>query len=292
MKVVLATDGSKNSLHAAKVLAALPCREPLEVEVVSAVVHPSLHPADTSATWPQEFWDELNAAANAAADQVATIVQGAATNVTPTVCEGHAGQVIVQRAADISADLIVLGAQGHSAIGRVMLGSVSDYVANHADCSVLVVRGSAAGQEVPRAITIAYDGSRRAEIAVDQYGQFDWPASTTTRVVTIVPMIRFFGKDILPEALGHRTEQHQIAGRASEHAAQRIAAAGPKPSCRVVEAEHVGQGIIDQADEQASDLIMIGDSGLGAISQMMLGSVSKFVLRHATVSVWIARRRD
>ena len=38
------------------------------------------------------------------------------------------------------ADLIVMGTKGLSAIARVLLGSVSTRVVQHATCSVLVVR--------------------------------------------------------------------------------------------------------------------------------------------------------
>ncbi|CAI7934485.1 unnamed protein product [Closterium sp. NIES-54] len=53
---------------------------------------------------------------------------------------GDAREVIVARAAAIKADLIVMGTRGMGAISRAMLGSVSDYVVNHATCAVLIVR--------------------------------------------------------------------------------------------------------------------------------------------------------
>lgn len=43
-------------------------------------------------------------------------------------------------AAEPSADLIVLGAQGLTGMDRFLLGSVSEKVLRHAPCSVLVVR--------------------------------------------------------------------------------------------------------------------------------------------------------
>ncbi len=52
--------------------------------------------------------------------------------------------MIVDQAADYKADVIVLGAIGHSAVFRILLGSTADYVANHASCSVLIARPSSA----------------------------------------------------------------------------------------------------------------------------------------------------
>lgn len=53
---------------------------------------------------------------------------------------GDAGQVICATAEELSADVIVMGSRGHGFLGRVLLGSVSEYVVRNAPCPVLVVR--------------------------------------------------------------------------------------------------------------------------------------------------------
>jgi nucleotide-binding universal stress UspA family protein len=47
---------------------------------------------------------------------------------------------VVQAANELSADLIVVGSRGHGRLEESLLGSVSDAVARHARCSVLIVR--------------------------------------------------------------------------------------------------------------------------------------------------------
>lgn len=60
---------------------------------------------------------------------------------TITVTEGHPAHALVEAAA--TADLVAVGRRGERpALG---LGSVSEHVAHHAPCSVLVVRGPASG---------------------------------------------------------------------------------------------------------------------------------------------------
>jgi nucleotide-binding universal stress UspA family protein len=56
------------------------------------------------------------------------------------VYEGNARVEIVDRAAEWHADLIVVGSQERHGLDRFLIGSVSEYVARHAPCSVEIVR--------------------------------------------------------------------------------------------------------------------------------------------------------
>jgi nucleotide-binding universal stress UspA family protein len=56
------------------------------------------------------------------------------------VREGDAKTQILEVAAEWKADLIVLGSHGRKGMDRFLLGSVSEGVARHAACSVLIVR--------------------------------------------------------------------------------------------------------------------------------------------------------
>jgi len=49
-------------------------------------------------------------------------------------------QAIVELAAKENVDLIVMGTRGMTGFKKLLLGSVSDGVVTHAQCSVLVVR--------------------------------------------------------------------------------------------------------------------------------------------------------
>jgi nucleotide-binding universal stress UspA family protein len=53
---------------------------------------------------------------------------------------GVAGERIVEYAADNNIELIMLATHGRSGPGRVILGSVADYVVRHARAPVLLVR--------------------------------------------------------------------------------------------------------------------------------------------------------
>ena len=53
---------------------------------------------------------------------------------------GHPAEQIIYRADAYGADLIVVGDRGRSKFARLVLGSVSKHVVEHADRPVLVVR--------------------------------------------------------------------------------------------------------------------------------------------------------
>ncbi len=58
------------------------------------------------------------------------------------IWEGDPAESIVEAAKSEGADVIVVGSHGRAALGRALIGSVSDQVVRHAPCPVMVVRPS------------------------------------------------------------------------------------------------------------------------------------------------------
>lgn len=58
--------------------------------------------------------------------------------VTTAPVQGHPAEVLMQQAE--GADLLVVGSRGHGTIVGALLGSVSQYLAAHAACPVVVIR--------------------------------------------------------------------------------------------------------------------------------------------------------
>ncbi|MGZ8438679.1 MAG: universal stress protein [Candidatus Limnocylindrales bacterium] len=56
------------------------------------------------------------------------------------IWEGDPAESIVEAAKSEGADIIVVGSHGRAALGRALIGSVSDQVVRHAPCPVMVVR--------------------------------------------------------------------------------------------------------------------------------------------------------
>ena len=60
--------------------------------------------------------------------------------ITTSVVSGLPKSAILEKAESFDADLIVVGSQGQGAFSRFLLGSVSQYLATHAKCSVMIVK--------------------------------------------------------------------------------------------------------------------------------------------------------
>ncbi|ONK61601.1 uncharacterized protein A4U43_C08F31660 [Asparagus officinalis] len=54
--------------------------------------------------------------------------------------EGDPRNVLCEAVEKYQADVLVVGSHGYGAIKRAVLGSVSDYCAHHANCTVMIVK--------------------------------------------------------------------------------------------------------------------------------------------------------
>jgi nucleotide-binding universal stress UspA family protein len=66
-------------------------------------------------------------------------------SVAEVVETGDPGRLLCTLASELNVDVIVVGSRGLGAVKRLLLGSVSSYVAHNAPCAVLIVPKDAAG---------------------------------------------------------------------------------------------------------------------------------------------------
>ena len=144
MKILLAIDDSKFSEAAIRMLVAqnhpskttvrvLHVVEPLETPYYPELVSP--YPASLGDIGKLRMKAGRELAARAAKK-----LHAAGFQVDSAVPLGYVRTTVVDVAAKWHADLIMVGSHGRKGVERVLLGSVSDYVARHAPCSVQIVR--------------------------------------------------------------------------------------------------------------------------------------------------------
>lgn len=145
MHVIIATDGSKQSLEAARYLRSTIDPDTISSVGVLAVTSPlAAVPFATESDGGLKGIDDLSfkTAAKKATAEVAEVLAGWGPKVTQQVRSGSAAAEIVKAAKAKDAGLIVL-ASSSSRAGAVLMGSVAHRVLNLATCPVLVWRPGA-----------------------------------------------------------------------------------------------------------------------------------------------------
>lgn len=150
MKILLAIDPSRNSetaLHAVSLQA-----RPQETEVrVLHVLQPVAFTAapQMAPTYTPEMEDQ-GSEAKVLVERTAARLREAGFRAESLLLKGDIRETIVDTAAEWPADLIVLGSHGSGGLRRLLLGSVAEFVARHAPCSVLIARPSSPAEPAPR----------------------------------------------------------------------------------------------------------------------------------------------
>lgn len=141
--IVVGIDGSDHARRALTEAAELALASGGTVHCVCGVHYPSAHEvAETLRQIPEEFrnsYDAMAAEREAIAD-AARYLTGLGVPHDGDLVEGHPAEVIIDEAERHDADLIVIGSRGLGRATRLLRGSVSHHVANHADRSVLIVK--------------------------------------------------------------------------------------------------------------------------------------------------------
>ncbi|MCA9125618.1 MAG: universal stress protein [Planctomycetales bacterium] len=290
MKILLATDGSRFANGAAAFLAHLPHAGKIDLVVLAVTEPVHLHGSDVVMDWIKKNQEAERGRAEEACQSAAAMFEGANVSVECRIVVGHAGRQIVATAKELGADLIVVGAEGHSVVARMLLGSVSDFVATHADCSVLVVRPNKSAGEPSKELhlCIAHDASDSAKRTITQLGAFDWQHHSSIDVVSVISLPFTYMDPPMEfdlEPIRTATEQ------AVQFSTESLRALTDDVTYHLVEANHVGDAIVRFAKQHNCDVVALGSTGLGLINHLLLGSVANYVLRHADCSIWITRER-
>lgn len=150
MKILVATDGSDCSVEALHSVANRPWPAATVIRVLSVeeliILDGQVAGYPLSSVYPQSLLEELTTQArdraSSAVKDAREILQSAGMEVLDgqAIELGEPRTVILDTAKTWGANLIVLGSHGRRGMDRFLMGSVSEAVAIHAECSVEVIR--------------------------------------------------------------------------------------------------------------------------------------------------------
>jgi nucleotide-binding universal stress UspA family protein len=219
----------------------------------------------------------------------------AGLDVTFSVRQGPVAAEIVEEAAALAADLVVMGTHGRSGFEHLMLGSVTEKVLRKAPCPVLTV-GWPGGAGAPlefaalRHIVCPIDFSECSQEALAYALSL---AERAKARLTVVNVIEWPDAELRhPHVMSKEYEQY-VEGEAR----RRLQAAIPPDArnwCAIEETVLAGtpwRRVLHLATEDAADLIVLGVRGLNAVERFLFGSTANHVVRQASCPVLTVRRR-
>jgi nucleotide-binding universal stress UspA family protein len=136
-KILHANDGSDHAFKALALALEIARQNKSELHMISV----------EEIDYMPEFIEEVRQETGTAARRFHTVLQRARTMAEQSkaklqthVVAGHPVRDVVQLAASLKVDLLVIGATGHSALYERMIGSRADRIVQIAPCPVLVVK--------------------------------------------------------------------------------------------------------------------------------------------------------
>jgi nucleotide-binding universal stress UspA family protein len=192
-------------------------------------------------------------------------------------------------AADKGAALIVVGSSHRSGLGRVFAGSVAESVLAGAPVAVAVAsRGLASSERTIRMVGCGFDASPEAHEALG------WAADVARRrrarleVLAVYPRIAFGGVSSAG-AFGYQSADETLRRTFEKQLHEAIASLGngAEVGGRLLDGDPA-TALVDASTEL--DLLALGSRGYGPIRSVLLGSVSRRLVREGACSVVVLPR--
>jgi nucleotide-binding universal stress UspA family protein len=216
--------------------------------------------------------------------------------VSPEVSTGSPAWEVINKADKWKPDLIIVGSQGRSALGRFFIGSVSQKILTEARCSVRVGRNPTAAGGLPVRVLVGVDGSPGADAAVREVAKREWPSDIEIKVITVedpsVPLALGSLNPQVTEWIGEADEgDRQWVRKMVEASSEDLRAAGLNVSSLIKEGD-AKKVLVDEAKRLGTDCIFVGSTGFSnRLERFLLGSVSAAVANRAECSVEVVRNR-
>lgn len=225
----------------------------------------------------QRLLDEQLARIELAPDAVADVA----------IVAGAAHRMTVQRADEIDADLIVIGA-GDPDADTPLLGSTAERIVRGTHCPVLVERGTL--QVPPERLLVPLDlsafGESSARRGLDLLRRLGMTPKAIDALLVLAPAEIEHARSMTIEQID------RLAHAELARAANRLGKAGKKTLEPTVRVGPVAREIVAQVEESGADLLLLGTHGHSGFERFLIGSVAAQVAHHAPCSMLVVPPPD
>ncbi len=296
MKILLAADGSRYALDAARFLTrSAPADGSVEIDLVSAIPLDGSMPARELEAGSRAGIDR-EPARTAGLRETERILVDAGYPLRSRTLLGDPREALVREADDY--DLVVVGVKGRGAAPFFELGSVARAVVRHAPCSVLLVRR----RRSPTAALTRSDATGPIRVLIPTDGAEDglaaaWeafsPLAGAPAEIEVLTVVDPEGVEFTVQQAAGTLADSTIAKRtrATRWLGDAINGLGPTalpPRSHLLEGRP-GAEIERRALETEADLIVMGVRGKGRPGPGPLGSTARELAWRAPCSVLMAR---
>ena len=196
-----------------------------------------------------------------------------------------AGEVILDYAAEVDADLIVMGTHGRRGAARLLLGSVAAEVVRRAKCPVLTLGHREEPQEIEafERILVPVDFSDHSQAAIRYAEELAnrYHAGLQLLHVVEVPTYPYFYVPPEEEYIDSRKDR---AAQALNELASELLETSVSCSTHVRNGRSASE-IVKFGEESGSDLLVITTHGLSGMDRLLMGSTAEEVLSRASIPV-------
>lgn len=271
-------DGGRDALELARVLAA---SDSGASALVVTVLYGGPLPMEY-ALLPEEEAAEAEAILAEARDVLADL------NVeTRAYGGGSPAAILTTLAEDEEFDAIVVGSPHRGAIGRVVLGSVARSLLNGSPVDVAVAPAgyAQAAHEQLRDIAVGYDGGPESKLALQHAEALAKPSNAKIELITVVTPPVATPVMVPGVSVPETPPRPEKVINEGIHSIDSSLAAEPIRR----DGDPAAQLLL--ACEEGVDLLVVGSRGYGPVSRVLVGSVSREVIRKAPCPVLSVRRQ-
>jgi nucleotide-binding universal stress UspA family protein len=204
--------------------------------------------------------------------------------VAAAIVDGRATDVLVAESA--GAQTLVIGATGHGRALAALNGSVSQHLARHAACPVVVVREVA--EPDSRRVVVGVDGSEPSLSALEFALHYAGRRTLRLDVIYVREHWQAFAFEYPTVRVAEL--QHELLAEDERvlKAIAEVVARHPGVDTGVQERDGSTRAVLIEASRSAQ-LVVVGSRGHGAFAGLLLGSVSSAVLHRARCPVAVTR---
>uniref|UniRef100_A0A7C4EN90 Universal stress protein n=1 Tax=Thermodesulfovibrio aggregans TaxID=86166 RepID=A0A7C4EN90_9BACT len=277
--ILTCIDGSEESFHAFE--EAVKFAKEKNLTVFALTVAPSYH-GDLSLVGMGVSVKELSRPFEETLSKAGEIASKHQILVKTLYEEGEPFEKIIDVAEEISADLIVMGKKGMSALEQILIGSVTERVIGYSDTDVLVIPKEACIQW--NRVVVAVDISKYAEVVSERALEMAKDFNSEINIISVieVPSEVFAVKPEIFDMQVEKTKQYlkeiEIQFQ-KENIATKL----------FIEEGEAYEKILELVDKIKAQMIILGTHGRTGLKRLLMGSTCQRVIGLSKVPVLVVK---